>query len=189
MSSRNTVLRSLHDVGLAAWFGGSLAGAVAVNGAAADLPDPTQRLKTANTGWARWTPVNAAAIAAHLIGGAGILSANRTRVGTQAGVKASTVSKLALTAAALGTTAYSGVLGSRLRKAEGVPVEGATDPAPVTPPGVAATQKQLDVCQWVIPALTAGMLVLTTVHGEQQRPGQQLAGVLGAPGRWLRAAA
>lgn len=29
MSERNTVLRSLHDIGLAAWFGGSLAGAVA----------------------------------------------------------------------------------------------------------------------------------------------------------------
>lgn len=26
MSERNTVLRSLHDVGLAAWFGGSLMG-------------------------------------------------------------------------------------------------------------------------------------------------------------------
>jgi hypothetical protein len=43
MSERNTVIRSLHDLGLAAWFGGSMAGAVAVNGAAADLPDPTTR--------------------------------------------------------------------------------------------------------------------------------------------------
>lgn len=34
MSSRNTVVRSLHDLGAAAWFGGSLMGAVGVNGAA-----------------------------------------------------------------------------------------------------------------------------------------------------------
>ena len=39
----NTVVRSLHDLGLAAWFGGRLAGAVAVKGAAAGVPDPTLR--------------------------------------------------------------------------------------------------------------------------------------------------
>ena len=43
MPSRNTVSRSLHDLGAAAWFGGSLMGAVGVNGAAlvarlAELP-------------------------------------------------------------------------------------------------------------------------------------------------------
>jgi len=35
MSERNTVIRSLHDLGLTAGSGGSPAGAVAVNGAAA----------------------------------------------------------------------------------------------------------------------------------------------------------
>ncbi|CAM5474167.1 hypothetical protein SSPIM334S_01561 [Streptomyces spiroverticillatus] len=34
MTERNTFLRSAHDLGLAAWFGGSLMGAVGVNGAA-----------------------------------------------------------------------------------------------------------------------------------------------------------
>lgn len=37
MSERNTHVRSMHDIGLTAWFGGSLAGAVAINGAAADV--------------------------------------------------------------------------------------------------------------------------------------------------------
>lgn len=32
--ARNTIIRSLHDVGLAAWFGGTLANAVALNPAA-----------------------------------------------------------------------------------------------------------------------------------------------------------
>ena len=133
MSERNTVVRSLHDLGLAAWFG-SLAGAVAVNGAAADVPDPTMRLRVANAGWARWTPVNAVAIGAHLIGGTGLLWANRDRVATQHGVGAMTVAKLVLTAGALAVTAYSGVLSRKLQQADGVPVEGATDPAPTTPP-------------------------------------------------------
>ena len=35
--ARNTLSRSLHDVGLAAWFGGTLANAVALNAAAARL--------------------------------------------------------------------------------------------------------------------------------------------------------
>jgi hypothetical protein len=34
MAQDNTLARSLHDVGLAAWFGGSLMGAVGLNGAA-----------------------------------------------------------------------------------------------------------------------------------------------------------
>jgi hypothetical protein len=64
----NTVARTLHDVGLAAWFGGSLMGAVGLNGAAAAVEDPAQRLRVANSGWARWTPLNLAGIAAHLAG-------------------------------------------------------------------------------------------------------------------------
>src|SRR3954469_22632060 len=79
MSQRNTVVRSLHDLGLAAWFGGSLAGAVGFNGAAADVPDEKLRLRVANAAWARWTPVNLAGITAHLVGGAGILIEPRPR--------------------------------------------------------------------------------------------------------------
>jgi hypothetical protein len=189
MSERNTVVRSLHDLGLGVWFGGSLAGAVAVNGAAADVPEPTMRLRVANAGWARWTPVNAVAIGAHLIGGAGLLSANRARTAGQSGVGAATVTKLVLTGAALAVTAYSRMLGKKLQQADGVPVEGGTDPSATTPPELAKAQKQLDTCQWLIPALTGGITVLSAVQGEQQRPGQQLSGILAKPGQWLRAAA
>ena len=55
VSTDNTVARALHDLGLAAWFGGSLMGATGVNGAASVVEDPTQRLRVANSGWARWT--------------------------------------------------------------------------------------------------------------------------------------
>src|ERR1700754_5230948 len=100
MSKNNTVIRSLHDLGLAAWFGGSLAGAVGFNGAAADVPKEKMRLRVANAAWARWAPVNLAAIAAHLLGGAGLLYANKGRVAAQKGVGASTAAKTALTGAA-----------------------------------------------------------------------------------------
>jgi hypothetical protein len=185
MSERNTVVRSLHDVGLAAWFGGSLAGAVGINGAAADVPDRNQRLRVANAGWGRWSPVNLAAIGAHLIGGAGLLYANKGRVASQKGVGASTAAKLALTGAALGATAWSGSLGAKLAKYDGTPVEGGTDPSPDTPSEVASAQKQLKVLQWVIPALTGGIVVLTSMHGEQQRPSQQVPGILQKPAQLL----
>ena len=36
MAQRNTLAHAMHDIGLAAWFGGSLMGAVGLNGAAGD---------------------------------------------------------------------------------------------------------------------------------------------------------
>lgn len=39
-STRSTVIRSMHDLGAAAWFGGALMGAVALNGATGDIADP-----------------------------------------------------------------------------------------------------------------------------------------------------
>ncbi|MEW1957805.1 hypothetical protein [Kineococcus sp. NPDC059986] len=79
MGERQTVIRSLHDIGLAAWFGGSLFGAVGLNGASAAVGDPSDRTHVAALGWARWAPVNAAALAAHSVGAIGLLSANRGR--------------------------------------------------------------------------------------------------------------
>jgi hypothetical protein len=177
MSERNTVVRSLHDLGLAAWFGGSLAGAVGINGAAADVPDESLRLHVANAGWARWSPVNLTAIGAHLVGGLGLLLANRNRVRTQQGVGANTIAKAGLTAAALGVTAWSGALGARLAKNGPAPVQGGTEPAPETPSDVADAQRQLRVTQWLIPGLTAAIAVLNALHGEQQRPHQQVGGI------------
>src|ERR1700710_2036482 len=102
MSSRNTLVRSLHDLGAAAWFGGSLMGAVGLNGAAAQASNPQERPRIAAEGWARWAAwatVSAAAIGAHLLGGAGILLANRQRVVAQSGVTANTVVKTVVTGA------------------------------------------------------------------------------------------
>ena len=178
-SSDNTVARTLHDVGLAAWFGGSLMGATGVNGAAAVVQDPTQRLRVANSGWARWTPLNLAGIAAHLAGGAVLTGANKRRLAGQPGVAATSTVKTVLTVAAVGATAYARVLGKRLERAGEVPVEGGTTPNPTTPEDVARAQRQLTALQWVIPALTGAVLVVNARMGEQQRPTQVTKGILG----------
>jgi hypothetical protein len=185
MAADNTVSRSLHDLGLAAWFGGSLMGAVGLNGAAGEVEEPKQRLRVANAGWNRWTPVNLAAIAAHVAGGTVLLGANKGRVASQQGVAQATVAKTALTGAALAATAWSRTLGAKLDQAGEIPVEGGTDPSIDTPEDVAKAQRQLKVLQWVIPALTGAVLVLNARMGEQQRPAQVSGGLLGRlrPGR------
>jgi len=185
MTADNTVSRSLHDLGLATWFGGSLMGAVGLNGAAAEAEEPKQRLRVANAGWNRWTPVNLAGITAHVAGGLILLGANKGRVASQQGVAQATVVKTALTGAALAATAWSRVLGAKLNEAGEVPVEGGTDPSTETPQDVAKAQRQLKVLQWVIPALTGAVLVLNARMGEQQRPAQITGRLLGRlrPGR------
>ena len=185
MANDNTLARSLHDLGLAAWFGGSLMGAVGLNGAAAEVEEPKQRLRVANAGWNRWTPVNLAGIAAHLAGGAVLLAANKGRVAGQQGVAQATTAKTVLTVLALGATAWSRALGAKLNQAGEVAVEGGTDPSGDTPEDVAKAQRQLKVLQWGIPLLTGAITVLNARMGEQQRPAQVTGGLLGRlrPGR------
>ena len=178
MAQRNTLAHFLHDAGLAAWFGGTLMGAVGVNGAAADVDDPRQRARVANAGWARWTPVNAIAIGAHLFGGAQLLKENKGRVATQDGVLANTNVKLGLTAAALAATAYSRVLGKKMQAAGDVPVAGGTDSLSTTPAEVAKAQKQLTALQWAIPALTGGILASSSLQEEQQRTTEVVKGTI-----------
>jgi hypothetical protein len=177
MSSRNTIVRSLHDLGAAAWFGGSLMGAVGVNGAAATVHDPQDRARVGAVGWAKWAPISAVAIGAHLIGGGAILYANRDRAEHQSGVTSNTLVKIVLTGAALGATVYSGILGAKTARGDGHSVEGATEPSPSTPDDAAAAQQQLRYLQWALPVLTGAIVVLGAQQGEQQRPSQILAGV------------
>jgi CBS domain-containing protein len=178
MAKDNTVARSLHDLGLAAWFGGSLMGAVGLNGAAAAVDPAEQRLRVANAGWARWTPVNLAGIAAHLAGGSMLLVANKGRLAGQRGVATATIAKAGLTGLALAATGYSRALGAKLRRVGDAPVEGGTTPTEDSPDQVARVQRQLNVLQWVIPGLTGATLVLNAKMGEQQRPTNVTAGVL-----------
>ncbi len=177
MSTRTTLVYSLHDLGAAAWFGGSVMAAVGVNGAAARVRDPTDRARVAAAGWATWAPISAVAIGVHLVGATGVLLAHRDRRWHQPGVRANTtIAKLVLTAAAVATTAYSGVLGAKVAHGDGLGDMGATEPTLGTPPDVAAAQQQLTVLQWATPVLTAAIIVLGAQRGERHSAGQRLVG-------------
>jgi hypothetical protein len=177
MNARNTVIRSMHDVGAAAWFGGSLMGATGLNGAASDIADPNDRARIAADGWARWAPINAVAIGMHAIGGLGLIAANRRRVANQEGVATNTTIKTAITLAAAGATAYSGYLGSKIASQGRHAANGATEPSSATPDEAAAAQKQLRITQWVTPVLTGAVVILAAQQGEQQRGSQVASGI------------
>ncbi len=177
MVQRNTLARSLHELGLAAWFGGSLMGAIGLNGAAAEVEHKEQRARVANAGWSRWTPVNLGAIGVHLAGATLLTLGNRSRVAGQKGVGTASIAKTGLTAAALAATAYSRALGQKVIEAGEVPVEGGTTPAEETPPEVAEAQRKLNVMQWAIPAITGALVLADAFMGQQQRPSQVASGV------------
>ena len=63
MTRTNLIARSLNDLGTAAWFGGLLMGASAVNPAAADVSDRVDRSEVVNGAWRRWLPWNTVAMA------------------------------------------------------------------------------------------------------------------------------
>ncbi len=180
-SVRNTVLRSLHDVGLAAWFGGSLMGAVGLNGAAKNHSGSWKdNAALASSGWRRWTPVSAAAIGMHLIGSSGLLAVNAARVAPQPGAAASTLARTVLTGAALAATAYARTLGKRIELVS-LDLPDLAEDVEGRPYDTLRAERHLSYIQWVVPALTGGLMIFDAFHGEQQLPTSPIHGL------WRRA--
>lgn len=62
-----SVVRAIHDAGLAIWWGGSLMGTMAMNPAVEVLDDPDERGKMVDEGWALFQPWAAAGLLAAII--------------------------------------------------------------------------------------------------------------------------
>ena len=178
MPTLNPLARSVHDLGLAAWFGGSAMGAVGLHGAAEEVADERQRARVPIGGWNRWAPIQNAGVAAHIVAAAVVTRANRGRLVGQKGVASVGLAKAGLTVAALVATAYAARLGNTIDRAGAPPIAEATEPLPETPPEVARAQRRLGVVQWTVPALTGALVVLNAWMGEQQRPKAVAAGVV-----------
>ena len=177
MAETNTIARTVRDLGLANWFGGSLMGAVGLNGSAGAVSDPEQRSRVPRAGWQRWTPLEAAGILAVVAGDTVLIASRPQHLAAQHGYARNLAIKLAINGAAVAATAGTWLLGRRLDRAGEVPVEGGTDPGADTPEDVARAQRQLKSLQWGIPLLTGAMLVLNARMGEQQRPTQVTGGL------------
>ncbi len=185
MRTNNTTARTLHDIGLAGWFGSVLMGAISVNRAVGVLDDPHQTGRVTNAVWRRWLPANAALIVAHVIGGIGITADNKSRIVAQRGVFGSSVIKSTLTVAALGATAWSGWVGRQIDAAGDVALRDGTTAVDQTPTAVATWLRHQNVLQWVVSALTGGLIVVAAFQGEQQRTTNVVAGTIDRllPGR------
>jgi hypothetical protein len=170
MSQRNTFIRSLHDLGLGAWFGGSLMGATGLNGAAAGAKDPVERLTLSSLGWGKWAPVQIAALTAHAVGGVGLILANRGRLATQQEGRTNTGIKLVITFLAVGTTFYSGIVGKKMSDHASEGTDGTTEPSESASKALTSAQNQQKILQWATPALTGILVILGAQQGEQQRP-------------------
>ena len=178
------VIRLLHDIGAATWFGGSLMGAVGLNGATAQLDDPTERARASTAGWARWAPVAGAGVLAHLVGSAGLTVTDSSRIATQQGVGRSSAVKTALEVAGIGVSVWSLALNRAMANAGPAPVEGATEPGAATPQEVAKLQQQLKISQWANPAVAGAIIAVSSWMSEQQRTTQVVPGIVkGVSGR------
>lgn len=175
MTAYSTIVRATHLITNAAWFGGPLAGAVALHPAPAHGEGAGRRseVAAAETGWNRWGPVQGAAIGLHLLSGIAILADNRRRVVEHRPTTAAVVLKTALTGAAVVVSAEAyrsrAELGDALERAE-------TDPE--SRRKARALTRRMSRLRWATPAVTAGLLVLDAYLGEQQRG---VAGLLDAP--------
>jgi hypothetical protein len=173
----NLFARSVHDLTAAAWFGGSLMGAIGLNGAAAEAKDPAERTRLSSVGWMKWAPVQTAALVTHLIADLAIAWENKGRIAKQDGVGAQTVYKTGVTLAGAAVTLYAGILGKRVEKSADEGAQGATEPREGASEGLRSAQNQLKVIQFAIPAFAAWVIVLGAKHGEMQRPKNVLKGL------------
>lgn len=176
MATTDLAWRSLHDLGLASWFGGSVFGSVALPSAegAIDGGEGAARDVESET-WSRWSPVVTGSMAAHLVGGAGLLLGNRARHRYQKGVARTSAVKTALTVSAVALTIAAAADGYRSQDRRRRLAQG-DDPA------LRSTQDRADrrmrVVGSLIPATTGALVVLGALEGEQQRPREVLTGVV-----------
>ena len=178
MAVWSTAVRATHLLTNAAWFGGSLMGAVALNPAAGEGDDARERAEIADAGWTRWGPVQGGAVGLHLLSGLAIVVDNRRRVVAHLPTTVAVVLKTALTGVALAVSAEAYRSGAALGDAR-----LAADRDPSLQERAGSLAARLRWLQWGTPAATAGLLVLDAYLGEQQRGA---AGLLDRPASLFR---
>ena len=167
----NLFARSVHDLTAAAWFGGSLMGAVGLNGAAAEAKDPAERTRLSSRGWMKWAPVQTAAFATHLLADLFIALENKDTDRQAGGRGPRTPSTRRPSPWRAPRSPCMRVCWGRRWTSWPTRVPKAPpSPGPARPTKLQAAQKQLKVLQWTIPAFAASVIVLGAKHGEMQRP-------------------
>lgn len=169
MSTDQTLARTLHDLGAAAWFGGALMGPIALRSAAQGPSTDDGSVAVRDHGWQAWQPWKTVAIGAHVVGSLGLLWGNKGRLSGQRGAMGVNLVKTGVFAAALGADVTAAKLGERYAREHAHDDGGTTD----------GTPSALRAAQLATATLTGANVALGAKMGEQQRPSNVLAGVAG----------
>lgn len=167
MHKGTAALTLFHDIGLAAWFGGSWMGAVGLNGATIEVDDHTQRTRVANAGWFRWAPIAGASLLTHVVCSYALGRLAPAASSRRSGAVGIRRLRTLITIAAMLATADTGLSGQRVVRGGDVPVATAVIPIAATPPAVAAAQRRLRILQWLVPSFTAALFVLEVIQREE----------------------
>jgi hypothetical protein len=176
MATASTTAWVLHDLGLAAGFGGSLFGKLALGPAVEAVESKVERGRVLEKAWSGFQGVQIASLATM----AGTWLVGRSLVsGRSAGrdVRHLVVTKDALVGTAVVTGIVTSIVGAMLShehaKQNGVPMISGGKPAAETPPRAAFLQRVVNVLGDVNLAVLAGVLGVTTVlamkSGESSR--------------------
>ncbi len=165
MATLSTSAWVLHELGLAAGFGGPLFGRIALHRAVKDIHSEDERGKVLADAWQRYNTVNAVSlgtaaitwfIGRAMISGRSIDEETRKLVLLKDVLLGATV----LTSAA---NMLSGRVMSEQAPDKAVPVADGDQPSPRTPPKAAKMQRFLDVVGPLNIVLTAGVIGVTTI--------------------------
>jgi len=176
MATLSTTAWVLHDLGLAAGFGGNLFGQLALNPAVASVGSKRDRGKVTHVAWDRYKAVNAAA----LVAVAGTWLVGRTFLsGREVGRHARrlTIAKDVLVAGAFIGGVGAMITGTALDRAmmeSSSAIESGHEAAPETPAKVSKLQKVVNTFGTLNLVMQAAVLATTTV----------LAMKAGKSGRW-----
>lgn len=140
--------RAAHDVGLAAWLGGSMFAKFAMNPSLSKISESTERGEVANAAWNGYNLVNAAGLGAGALGWAAARVTEAEDAELTGAEEKLSLAKDVLMAAAVVTGILNGVQAGRLagQAPEGaVPIEDGTTPASETPEKAASIQRSLGI--------------------------------------------
>ena len=164
-----SIVRAVHDVGTAIWWGGTLMGTLAMNPAVEVLDDPEERGKMVDEGWARFQPWGALGLLAALVTHVIIRRRPPSRP-SNCYKRIGRIKDLLMVAACVSSVA-SLALGEYATHQEldaYTPMDTATEPNEATPPEAAQAQMGLSIAS-IVQLLSGVGLFITGAVMDSER--------------------
>lgn len=185
-TDNHAVAQAVHDVGSALWFGGTVMGVAGVNKSGSDLTQGIDRIRVAESAWARFSPVQWVGIGATLLAGLQLTRVGGRRLALQKGFASVGALKAGTAVLGAAATAYAAYCGSRIgnlaeeaqRRGEELEVKDATLSTPRTPDEIARWQRRQRLTQYAVPALAGANIVLGSYLVQSYRSVATAKGVL-----------